>query len=67
MLPRSFFLFFSSKCFLVANLLEENQPEIFVIETEEDADAKGERVVTTYKPQDEDQEVRMDLLNVGME
>ena len=58
----SLFLFFlSNKCFLVANLLEESQPEIFVIETEEDADAKGERVITTYKPQAED-EVSMDLL-----
>ena len=55
MLLASFFLFLSNKCFLGANLLEESQPEIFVIETE-----------TTYKPQSEDQ-VRMDLLNVGLE
>jgi len=57
MLLVSFFLFFlSNKCFLVANLLEESQPEIFVIETEEDADAKAERVITTYKPQAEDED-----------
>ena len=33
-----------------------------MVETEEDADARGERVITTYKPQPED-EVRMDLLD----
>ena len=64
MLPLSLFLFFLSNnnCFLVANLLAESQPDIFVVETEEDADARGERVITTYKPQPED-EVRMDLLD----
>ena len=60
----SLFLFFSTKCFLVAwnqleeNVSEEKQPEIFVVETEEEPDPGGERV-TTYKLREK---VRMDTL-----